>query len=342
MKTGVLLINLGSPDGPTSKDVGPYLRQFLMDPYVIDLPNPFRWILVNAIIIPFRKHQSAEAYSKIWMKEGSPLVVINARLQEKLQAELGSYYVVELGMRYGEPSIERALHRLREQNKELEKIVVVPLYPQYAASSFETAIQETMQVADALGLERKIEIVGPFYNESNFIGPVAQIISEEIAEFHPDHLLFSYHGLPMKAVAKSCSVAESCFVSFLGCGGIDIHNQYCYRAQCYATTKSVLSQIDFAEENCSVAFQSRLTKSWIQPFSDQRVVELAKIGMKRLAVVCPSFTADCLETLEEVAIGLRDGFKENGGEELHLIPALNESKYWVKGLSKIVRSGLTI
>lgn len=342
MKTGILLVNLGSPNGPEPADVGPYLRQFLMDPYVIDLPNPFRWVLVNAVIVPFRKYRSAEAYKKIWTEEGSPLVTTNIRLKELLRVELGDKFQVELGMRYGSPSIEDAMHELRSEQKNLDRIILIPLYPQYAASSSETAIQETMRIAKALGMDRKIEVVPPFYDQKSFIGPLAELIEGELSKFAADHLLFSYHGLPMRAVAKTCDTSDVCFASFANCGSIDHHNKNCYRAQCYATTKSLLANISFPAEKSSVAFQSRLTKNWIQPFSDQRIVELAQTGVKKLAVVCPSFTADCLETLEEVAIGLSEEFKQHGGDELRLIPALNESIPWVKGLSSLVRESKTL
>lgn len=340
MKTGILLINLGSPNGPNPQDVGPYLKQFLMDPHVIDLPTPLRWFLVNGVIVPFRKYRSAKAYAKVWTAEGSPLIHINRKLAEKVQGKLGEGYMVELAMRYGSPSIEDALHRFREKGAEIGKIITIPLYPQYAASSTETAIQESMRVATALQMERKLEIVPAFYDRPEFIEPCVEIINEEIEEFKPDHLLFSYHGLPMKAVGKECEKANHCFSAFNRCPKIDLGNKNCYRAQCYATTEAIQRKINFPTADCSVAFQSRLSKNWIQPFSDARVEELARLGKKRLAVVCPSFTADCLETLEEVAIGFREAFQANGGEELMLIPAVNFSDSWVTGLSKLLENSV--
>ncbi len=335
-KFGVLLINLGSPDSPGPEDVGRYLRQFLMDPYVIDLPGPLRWLLVNVLIVPRRKYRSSEAYQKIWGKDGSPLVRTNFELRDRLRTQLGNNVQIELGMRYGSPSIEEALHELRQNNSDLKEIIVVPLYPQYAASSSETAIQECMRIASDLGLQRKVKVVPPFYSSAGFIEPVAEKINSSLQEWPAEHLLFSYHGLPMKAVGKECTRSEACFHSFMSCPSIDHRNVNCYRAQCYATTEAILPRINFDSGKCSIGFQSRLTKKWIQPFSDAKVAELAGLGVKKLAVVCPSFTADCLETLEEVAIQFQDEFVRHGGEELRLIPAVNESTSWVKGLAKII------
>lgn len=338
MRTGVLLINLGSPSSSDPDAVSVYLRQFLMDPLVIDLPWPIRWPLVNGLIVPLRKNKSAAAYRKIWREDGSPLVRINRKLTTALQSELGTEFQVELGMRYGEPSIELALHAFRSNNQNIGRIYVLPLYPQYAASSTETAIQECMRAAAELHLDRRIKILPPFYNRAEFIQPAAARIQEHIDAFQPEHLLFSYHGLPVKAVKRECESADVCLRTGLQCAAIHRRNENCYRAQCYATTRHIQNELRFPREHCSVGFQSRLTHKWIQPFSDARVVELAKNGCKKLAVVCPSFTADCLETLEEVAIQFRDEFLAHGGEELRLIPAVNDSPDWVRGLAQFIRS----
>lgn len=334
-RVGVLLVNLGSPEAPTSAAVGRYLRDFLMDPYVLTLPWPLRWLLVNAGIVPFRKSRSAEAYAKIWTTTGSPLLENSRELASALAASLPRNFSVELGMRYGNPSIMDALTRLKYAA--VERILALPLYPQSAASSTETAAVAIARAARALEISERLTIAAPFYDDPGFIQALAAKIARAQAEFAGEHLLFSYHGLPVPAVAKSCGGASGCAAATEPCPRIDWTNQSCYRAQCYATTAAVARKLGLKKESYSVGFQSRLTERWIRPFSDELLVALAKKGVQRLLVTCPSFVADCLETLEEIELRARDDFRRAGGSELRLVRALNADPAWTEAVAALVQ-----
>ena len=335
MKKGILLINLGSPDEPSPEAVGKYLRQFLMDPMVIDIPTPLRWLLVNGIISPFRKRRSALAYQQVWRKEGSPLILNSRLLLEAMRAALGGEFHVALGMRYGKPSIEAALTELKYAG--VESIKVVPLYPQYAASSTETAVLEVMRAADSLGVAKLISIFEPFFDRPEYIAVVAATVENEMRGFASNHLLFSFHGLPIKAVEKSCDVASSCLSGAGACPAVGPSNQRCYRAHSYATARAIAEKLGIARGSYSVGFQSRLTSRWIEPFTDTLLEEFAKRGVKRLLVACPSFVADCLETLEEIQMRAREDFLKFGGEDLRLVPSLNDNADWVKALAGMIK-----
>lgn len=338
MKTGVLLINLGSPEAPTAAAVRPYLREFLSDPRVIDIPAPLRWLLLNAVILPTRPAKSAEAYAQVWTPEGSPLLVHSREFTGKMVRALGEDYVVTLAMRYGNPSIPSVLDALlREPLKEL---VVVPLYPQYASSSTGTALEVVMRELSTRWNIPPVRVTAPFYDDPGYLDAMVENAAPRLQAFRPDHVLFSYHGLPERQIRKSEGAPGHCFAQDDACcAAIGPRNAYCYRAQSFATTRALTARLGLDPAGVSTAFQSRLGRTpWIKPYTDEVLVTLARAGVKRLAVFSPSFVADCLETLEEMAIRGKETFIEAGGEALELIPALNAHDAWVRAAAEIVRS----
>lgn len=332
--TGVLLINLGTPDAPTPAAVGRYLREFLMDGFVIDTPASLRWFLVNVLIVPRRKHQSAEAYQKIQLPEGSPLLVYTRALAQKVAVELGDEYVVEFAMRYGNPSIRSALAKLKD--RAVDRIIVLPLYPQYAESSFETAVVEVQRRAAELGCGDRLIFLPPFYDRPEFIDAFASKIRQALAEQDSEHMVFSFHGLPERHITKLH--AQHCLGSTSCCHQIGEANRNCYRAQSFATARSIARQLGLNDESYTVSFQSRLGRAkWIGPATAEVLTELARRGKKRISVACPSFVADCLETVEEIAIRGRETFIAAGGEDLQLIPSLNDEPVWVAAVAAMIR-----
>lgn len=336
-RTGVLLINLGTPDAPTPGAVGRYLREFLMDGYVIDLPKPLRWFLVNVRIVPRRKEQSAKAYQKVHLPEGSPLLVHTRELAAKVAARLNpddNRYAVEYAMRYGNPSIAASLAKLCAQH--LGRIIVLPLYPQYAESSFETAVVETRRRAAELGCSELITFLSPFFDRPEFIDSFASRVVEHLEKYPAEHVVFSFHSLPERHLTKlnpqHCLRAVDC------CERLSEMNRHCYRAQCFFTAKSMARRAKLNTHAYTVSFQSRLGRAkWLGPNTEDLLKSLAQRGIKRVAVSCPSFVADCLETLEEIAIRGRKTFIEAGGEELRLIPSLNSDPAWVETICKWIR-----
>jgi protoporphyrin/coproporphyrin ferrochelatase len=338
-KTGVLLINLGTPDAPTPEAVGRYLREFLMDGFVIDVPKPLRWFLVNVMIVPRRKKQSAKAYQKVQLPEGSPLLVYTRNFAEKVAAQLAGQddrYIVDYAMRYGNPSIKSALERLCDYDP--SKIIVMPLYPQYAESSFETAVVETKKRAEELGLGGRLVFFPPFYNRPEFISAYANHIVETFKGEAIDHFVFSFHSLPLRHLKRLDRSGRHCAIRSDCCLEISAVNQNCYRAQCMFTARAMAEQLGLNEDAYSVSFQSRLGRAeWIGPQTEDLLRQLARQGLKRVAVACPSFVADCLETVEEIAMRARDAFIRAGGEELRLIPSLNSDPAWVDAVIRWIR-----
>jgi protoporphyrin/coproporphyrin ferrochelatase len=337
MKTGVLLINLGSPEAPTAAAVRPYLREFLSDPRVIDIPAPARWLLLNAFILPFRPRKSAEAYAQVWTPEGSPLLVHSRAFAGKLAAHLGDGYRVALAMRYGKPAIDATLTELlREPLKEL---VVVPLYPQYASSSTGTVLEVAHEVLARQWNVPASRTVPAFFDDAGYLSAMTGNAAPRLAAFKPDHVLFSYHGLPERHILKSESRKGHCLsAGDACCATFGPQNAFCYRAQSFATTRLLSERLGLAPERVSTAFQSRLGRTpWIRPYTDEVLVTLARSGVRRLAVFSPSFVADCLETLEEIAMRGAETFREAGGEALELIPALNASDAWVHAAAGLIR-----
>lgn len=334
MKTGILLINLGTPDAATVPAVRRYLREFLSDPYVIDIPAVARWILLNGVILPFRTKQSTEAYQQIWTEQGSPLLLNSKALSEKLANSLGENYCVELAMRYGKPSIETAVKKLLSQD--IDKIMVVPLYPQYAESTTESSIVKATRCIQKRNKTIPIITIREFFQNLHYIDVKAALVKQHLAEQNVDKVIFSYHGLPERHIKKTCH-EQHCDLK-AACPPMSLDNKNCYRAQCYATSRRIAEQLDLNDNDYLVTFQSRLGKTpWITPYTDLELDRLAKEGHKNIAIVCPSFVADCLETLEEIDIRAKQQWQELGGKNFIRIPCLNDHPNWINGLANIIK-----
>ncbi|MFI5216727.1 MAG: ferrochelatase [Candidatus Limnocylindria bacterium] len=329
---GVLLVNLGTPRSPRPGDVRRYLREFLGDPLVLDMPAPLRFLLLELVILPFRPRRSAQAYQKIWGPEGSPLLVNGRALAGALAAELGPGYAVELGMRYGAPAIREALGKLAARAP--ARLIALPLFPQYSTAATGSALEKLAREHARLGSLPALETLGAFYDRPEFSAAWNQIARERLASFRPDFVLFSYHGLPERQVAKLDRSGRHCFASADCCDAVGSANRDCYRAHCFATTRALAAELKLERERYTTSFQSRLGRTpWIKPYTDLLLPELAARGHRRLAVLCPAFVADCLETLEEIGIRARDQWRSLGGEELLLVPSLNAQPVWVRALA---------
>ncbi len=334
MKQAVLLINLGTPDAPTPGKVGKYLTQFLNDKRVIDINAIGRFLLVNLIIVPFRSFKSATLYKHIWTEQGSPLLINSIALKEKLQTQLGENYIVELAMRYQKPSIKNALEKLRKQSP--EKIHVLPLYPQYASSSTGSTIEEVLNQIKTWEVIPNLNIVSKFYNHPKFIDALlVEAQKHSLSSF--DHIMFSYHGLPERQIIKGSKHygSNTCNMSSC-CSSINQNNQYCYRANCFETTRQLVKALGIEEGKYTTTFQSRLDDKWLKPYSDKVIVDLAKKGVKKILVFSPAFVADCLETIHEIGTEYELLFKEHSGEKITLVESLNAGDVWVKAVKEIV------
>ena len=335
-RNGVLLVNLGSPDEPTTSAVRRYLREFLGDPRVLDMSGIGRALLLNLVILPFRPRRSAEAYAKVWTPEGSPLVVNGRALRDALRKVLGDDWAVELAMRYGAPSIERAIARLADAD--VERITVVPLFPQYASASTGSALEAVYCAAAERWNVPPLDFLPSFYAEPGYIAALAAVARELPEAQRPDHVLISFHGLPERQIRKSDLSGAHCFASESCCDAIGPANRFCYRAQCAATARALAKALGLGPEHWTLSFQSRLGRTpWIQPYTDEVLPQLYERGFRRLAVVCPSFVADCLETLEEIGLRAREQWLALGGEELALIPCVNAHPAWVDVLAGWIR-----
>lgn len=331
MKTAVLLINLGTPDSPSVKDVRSYLSQFLNDPRVIDIPWLLRKILVNLIIVPFRAPKSATIYQKLWTENGSPLLYHSEKMKELLQVELPDNYDVHLAMRYKNPSIPSVLEKIREKN--YQTIIVLPLFPQYASASTGSALDEVMRVIRSWWVIPQVKIISQYYDHPDFIEAVVQRARQyNLSEY--DHILFSYHGLPERQVDKAHT--EGLCADHDCAHEITDENEFCYKATCYATTRLLVSKLGISPEKYTVSFQSRLDEKWLKPFSDEVVRQCAEKGMKRILVFSPAFAADCLETIIEIGDEYNHIFREHGGEKVQLVESLNEHPVWIKCLKDLV------
>ena len=333
IKKAVILMNLGSPDSTRVKDVRVYLNEFLMDERVIDSPYLIRTMLVKGIITPFRAPKSAEAYSSIWTNEGSPLVSITKQLKEALQKEIAE--PVTIAMRYGKPTMKSAYDSLHAQYPDLEEVVLVPLYPHYAMSSYETAVEHAKKVHKKNNYPFRITVIPPFYNDPGYIAA----LSESIRPYLNDkgHLLFSYHSIPERHIHKSDITGNHCLKSPDCCQTPSAAHATCYRHQCFVTTKLVTEFLGIPKDRYSVSFQSKLGRSeWLKPSTTLRMTEMPKEGIKDLLVVSPAFVSDCLETLEELAIREKENFLGSGGESFTFIPCMNTNPRWVKALAKLI------
>jgi ferrochelatase len=336
--TGVLLLNLGSPSALTEKAVKSYLAEFLMDPYVVDISWIARWLLVHGLILRTRPKKTLELYKKIWTKRESPLIEFSKEQQQALQAQLGPNFFVELGMRYGKPSIREALINLK--TKGVTSILVIPLYPQYSLAATESSIQKVSLEMRSLEMQHlSTRVVRDFFDHPVWIRNYSKFLKKHIDKHPHDHVLFSYHGLPERHVKKTDIQGSHCLKSPNCCLKSCDANRTCYRFQCFETTRGLVRELGLSESRVSVAFQSRLGRTpWIKPYTDLEYDRLAKSGTQRLIVISPSFIADCLETLEEIEIRGREQFKRAGGSELIYIPALNSDPSLVSFLEDLVRS----
>ena len=335
---GVLLVNLGSPDSPTAKDVKPYLDEFLMDERVIDVPKILRNILVRGIILRTRPRKSAKAYKKIWWEEGSPLIVISERFAEKVRKQ--SELPVSLGMRYGSMTIKNSLQQLKDQG--VDEVLLVPLYPHYAMSSYETVVVKVLEEQQNYFPEMTVTTMPAFYKNPDFIQVLSDSIADVLKDFDYDHVLFSYHGIPERHIRKSDPTSYHCKIDGSCCKINSVAHHTCYRHQCYDTTELVKKALGLPEEKVSTSFQSRLAGDpWLKPYTDYEFERLAKEGKKKLAVITPAFVSDCLETLEEIAMEGKEQFEEAGGEHYIHIPCLNDRDAWVSLMAKWIRDWQT-
>jgi ferrochelatase len=333
-RLGVILMNLGSPDSTEVKDVQKYLMQFLMDERVIDYPYLFRKILVGGIIVPPRAPKSAEAYRSIWTKEGSPLVSLTKQLQLALQKQIEE--PVEIAMRYGNPNIESAYKNLLWNTPDLDEILAIPLYPHYAMSSYETAVEYAREVHKKNQYSFKLHFIKPYYKEANYIHALSENIRQYLQKDY-DHILFSFHGVPGRHIRKSDTTGNHCLKVKNCCNISSVAHQTCYRHQVLETTRLVSQELNIPANKFSISFQSRLGKGWLEPFTDIRLEEMPKEGIKNLLVVCPAFVSDCLETLEEIAMRGKESFIKAGGENYQMIPCLNTNPFWVETIAAWIK-----
>ena len=328
---GALLINLGSPDSPDPKDVKRYLGEFLMDERVIDLPKLLRTFLVKGIILNTRPKKSAKAYKKIWWQEGSPLIVLSKRLQEVVQKKVS--VPLGLAMRYGSPSIEQGIKSLVDRG--IDEIMLIPLYPQFAMATTETILVLAEKIKNEKYPELDFTVLPPFYNHPDYVRVLSQSIQENLEHKKWEHLLFSYHGIPERHIRKSDITKSHCKIDKNCCQTTSKAHRFCYRHQCYETTRQVAEYLELKEGTYSTSFQSRLgVDPWLQPYTDQTIARFAKKGVKNMAIVTPAFVSDCLETLEEIGMEAAEDFEEKGGEELHVIPCINTRADWVNVMSR--------
>jgi protoporphyrin/coproporphyrin ferrochelatase len=334
MKKGVLLINLGTPDSPGNADVRKYLTQFLNDPRVIDISPVGRFLLVNGIIVPFRASNSAKLYKQIWTAEGSPLLVNSTKMKIALQKELGDEYVVELGMRYQSPSLETALDKLKKE--QVSEIIILPLYPQYASSSTGSSVEAAMKILEKWEVTPSVKIISKFYDHPGYIDAcVARAKNYNLQDY--DYYVFSYHGLPERHIMKGSAHygANTCKLGSC-CDVITSSNEYCYRANCFETTRQLVKRLNIPEGKYETTFQSRLNDKWIKPYSDKVIERKAQEGKRKVLVFSPAFVADCLETIYEIGKEYDEIFIKNGGEKVELVESLNDHPVWIQALKSLV------
>ena len=328
---GVLLVNLGSPESPTPKDVKPYLDEFLMYKYVIDVPFLLRALLVRGIILRNRPKKSAEAYAKIWTSEGSPLIVFSKRMHEKVKALVD--IPVALSMRYGTMTILKGLQELHD--KGVTEVMLFPLYPQHAMASTTTILVLAEELRAKHFPNMKFTKVPAFYNKPGYVEALANSMKKHLEGFEYDHLLFSYHGIPKRHIRKTDVTKSHCTIDGSCCNTPSPAHEFCYRHQCFETTKQVVKLLNIPEGKYSQTFQSRLAgDKWLTPYTDVEINKMPEQGIKKLAVVTPAFVADCLETLEEIAMEANHQFKEHGGEEFLAIPCMNDEEEWCGVVAK--------
>ena len=336
-KKGVLLVNVGSPDSPAVKDIKRYLREFLMDERIIDLPYLLRYTLVNGIILNTRPPKTSKAYQKIWWNEGSPLIVITKRLTEKIQQQVSVPMV--MAMRYGNPNIASGLQQLHDQG--VDEVLLMPLYPQYAMATTQTIEVFAQQLVKKQFPKMKLIKFPAFFHRSEYIEALAEVTRKYLENNPCDHLLFSYHGVPERHLRKvtPTPVHKNILEGTTCCDPYSEEGKYCYRSHCFETTRLLVEKLGLQKGTYSQSFQSRLgNDKWITPFTSDKIAQLAQQGVKKLAVITPAFVADCVETLEEIEMVGGQTFRENGGEEFKMIPCLNDSDLWVHALVTWIRN----
>lgn len=332
-KIGVLLVNLGTPDTPSTPDVRKYLREFLLDKRVIDINPVGRYALVNGVIAPFRAPKSAKVYKEVWTDRGSPLLFHGIDLKAKLQATLGDDYFVVLGMRYQSPSIESALEELREQS--VSRIIVVPLFPQYASATTGSVQEKIMEIVKDWFVIPSINFISSYCDDPGFINAFAELGKKYMAEDTYDHIMFSYHGVPERQILKSSDKGYCKLGSC--CNSYNKRNRYCYRASCFETSRLLAAALGLREDQYTVAFQSRLGKDpWLQPYTDDVLKTYPAKGIKKVLAFSPAFVADCLETTIEVGEEFKEMFEHAGGEKWVLVESLNSNDTWVAALKDMV------
>jgi ferrochelatase len=336
-KKGILIVNLGTPDSPSTSDVRTYLDQFLMDGRVIDINVAVRAILVKGIIVPFRGPKSAKIYKEIWTEEGSPLLIYGKRVVEEIAKRLGDDYQVELAMRYQSPSVEDALDRL--QKAKVDSIKVIPLFPHYASASTGSVHQLVMEIISKWQTIPPLTLVNSYYNHPGMIKVFANNAKKYLDQKW-DKILFSFHGVPQRHMRKAdvsgvhCLKAENC------CSTITENNKFCYSAQCHNTAQLIAKELNLTTDDYTICYQSRLGNDpWMKPYTSDILKDLAAKGAKRLLVLCPAFVADCLETLYEISFEYQEEFEELGGEKIQLVESLNDNPDWIDALEDIVLNG---
>ena len=335
-RLGILLVNTGSPDAPEPAETRVYLRQFLSDPRVIDISPLGRWILLNFVILPFRPKHSARAYRTIWTERGSPLIVNSAAFRDALAEQFPEAFV-EIGMAYGNPSVPAAINKLLSEGA--SRILAAPMFPQYASATTGSVLEAVYKTLAHKQNVPPVTVVGPFYDDPGFLDAWAEVARPQLEAFAPDHLLVSYHGLPERQIYKSDPTGSHCLKSTNCCERYRERNPACYRAHCFATTRGLADRLALEPERYTVVFQSKLGRDpWLTPATDATIAELAKRGVKRLAVLSPAFVADCLETLEELGVRGKEDFVANGGEDFLLVSSLNNHPRWVEAFANIIRS----
>ncbi len=333
-KTGILILNLGTPDDPSTSSVRRYLKQFLLDERVLDINGVLRNVLVRGIIAPFRARSSGKLYKELWTEDGSPLKHYGYKVRDMLQKRLGDDYLVELGMRYQNPSIQDAAQKLREAL--VDKIVIFPMFPHYASASTGSAVQEAMRVITEWLTIPELACVSSYHNHPKLIKVFADNARKfDMADY--DHFLFSFHGIPQRQLRKS-DVSNYCLKNSDCCQSICESNKMCYSAQCYDTAFKIADELGLSKDQYSVGFQSRLGRDpWTEPFTPDVLKDLNSKGIKKLLVFSPSFVSDCLETTIEIADEYHEEFLEMGGEKLDLVPSLNDDPLWVEAIEDILQ-----
>jgi protoporphyrin/coproporphyrin ferrochelatase len=336
-KTAILLVNLGTPDAPTRGAVYRYLKEFLLDKRVLDVNFILRNFLVRGIIAPFRSGKSAQLYQKLWTAEGSPLKVFGYKLVEMVKERMGNEYIVELAMRYQTPSIQSVLDKMMQQ--QVSKIIVLPLFPQYASATTGSVHEEVMRCLSAYQIVPELSFINSYYDNPNLISAFVDKSKDYLLENY-EHVLFSFHGLPKRQLRKADTCGH-CFRSENCCENISIKNQHCYSAQCYSTAQAIAQKLAIPKEKYTICFQSRLGRDpWLQPYTSDILKQRYKLGDKNILVFCPAFVSDCLETTIEIGEEYAEEWHELGGERLDLVEGLNDSPIWADTVCELLKDRL--